>query len=58
MNADHHDPGLGPLWVHFHRFTKGIQGNIHLVLLRLGSGLPTHLGSPSFEGQGAFSTQR
>ena len=28
-----------------------------LVLTRLRSGLPTHLCSPSFKGQGAFSTQ-
>jgi hypothetical protein len=28
-----------------------------MVLSRLRSGLPTHLCSPSFKGQGAFSTQ-
>ena len=28
-----------------------------MVLTRLRSGLPTHLCSPSFKGQGAFSTQ-
>ena len=28
-----------------------------VVLFRLRSGLPTHLCSPSFKGQGAFSTQ-
>ena len=30
---------------------------VELVLTRLRSGLPTHLCSPSFKGQGAFSTQ-
>jgi len=36
----------------------GFSTSGKLVLSRLRSGLSTHLGSLSFEGQGAFSTQR
>jgi hypothetical protein len=34
----------------------GDQAGMDMVLSRLCSGLPTHLGSLSFEGQGTFAT--
>jgi len=34
-----------------------LDAYVGMVLTRLRSGLPTHLCSPSFKGQGAFSTQ-
>ena len=33
-----------------------LDAYVGMVLFRLRSGLPTHLCSPSFKGQGAFST--
>ncbi len=45
------------LWVlSLRRGKTGALGCV-MVLTRLRSGLPTHLCSPSFKGQGAFSTQ-
>ncbi|MCJ7874717.1 hypothetical protein [Phaeobacter sp. J2-8] len=51
--------GLAPDSDDFRRKIDDLSSEFaSLVLSRLSSGLPTHLGSLSFEGQGAFSTQR
>ena len=53
------EPSVEALSVCSHKlghYADKLRGS-DLVLTRLRSGLPTHLCSPSFKGQGAFSTQ-